>query len=290
MANLDLKYKINIPFAENGDKDDIPDTSPTGLVNNTDGLGYKYDTPIAEGGEYFERQIFNGVVHKVYAAVKELQDLAVVAGFPVDMTKALNVLKIENGGTGANNATDARANLELGNLAVLDTVNTESIDDGAVTLNKLASNVVVNLPIGFIYFQLRGQATPDQLFGSSGKWQDISSEYAGEFFRAVGGNSANFGQKQNQGLPNITGELPSDSIIGLDLPITVSYVESKGFNKNIKYAKGCLGFDNSNFNVNTGYGSSSNIKIDASKSNTIYGASTDVTPYNSAVRIWKKIS
>ena len=93
MENLDLQHKIHIPFAQNGDKDDIPDTSTEGLVNNTDGLGVKYETPIAAGGEYYERQIFNGVLYKVYAAVKELQDLAIAAGFPVDMTKALNVLK-----------------------------------------------------------------------------------------------------------------------------------------------------------------------------------------------------
>ena len=60
---------------------------------------------------------------------------------------------------------------------------------------------VIDLPIGFIYIQLRGQFPPDELFGSSGKWQDISSIYAGEFFRAVGGNSNDFGVKQNEGLP-----------------------------------------------------------------------------------------
>ncbi len=102
MANLDLQYKINIPFANNGDKDNIPDTSPDGLVNNTDGLGVKYELEIPEGGEYFERQILNGIFFKIYAAVKELQDLAVSAGFPIDMTKAINVLDVVHGGTKSN--------------------------------------------------------------------------------------------------------------------------------------------------------------------------------------------
>ena len=73
MANLDLQYKINIPFANNGDKDNIPDTSPDGLVNNTDGLGVKYELEIPEGGEYFERQILNGIFFKIYAAFPVLQ-------------------------------------------------------------------------------------------------------------------------------------------------------------------------------------------------------------------------
>lgn len=100
MAELNLQHKINIPFAQNGDKDEIPDVSSEGLVNNTDGLGVKYETPIGGGGEYYDREIFNGVLYKIYAAVKELQVIAETAGFPIDMRKALNVLDIKNGGTG----------------------------------------------------------------------------------------------------------------------------------------------------------------------------------------------
>lgn len=280
MANLDLKYKINIPFAEKGDRDEIPDTSPDGLVNNTDGLGVKYELEIPAGGEYYERQIFNGVVHKVYAAVKELQDLAISAGFPVDMTKALNVLSLDHGGLGANTAAGGRNNLGLGELAVLDTVDTDDIEDGAVTQAKLASSVVGNLPIGFIYMQLRGQSTPDVLFNTTGKWQDISSTYAGEFFRAVGGNSASFGVTQSEGLPNIAGETSANAVGKSD---SINSFGIGAFLSVVSRGSGSGSGENSNVN-------SVKFRFNAANANAIYGASTHVTPYNSAVRIWKKIS
>lgn len=316
MANLDLKHKINVPFADKGNRDDIPDTSSDGLVNNTDGLGIKYGQKIPEGGEYFERQAFNGILYKVYAAVKELQDLAISAGFPVDMTKALNILPMKNGGLGANNVVEARQNLELGALAVLDSISNEniknqtitgdkiandaitsakiaanavtsselannavdtaSIQNGAVTQAKLASNVVGNLPIGFIYFQLRGQATPDALFGTLGKWQDVSSTYAGEFFRAVGGNSGSFGATQTEGLPNITAFIASDRL-GL-------YVQEYS-NGAVTSSKAALAGAPATIE-----GGATQFEFNASRSNSIYGSSSHVTPYNSAVRIWKKIA
>lgn len=276
MANLDLKYKINIPFAEKGDRDEIPDTSPDGLVNNTDGLGVKYELEIPSGGEYYERQIFNGVVHKVYAAVKELQDLAISAGFPVDMTKALNVLSLEHGGLGANTAAGGRNNLGLGELAVLDTVDTDDIEDGAVTQAKLASSVVGNLPIGFIYFQLRGQSTPDVLFKTSGKWQDISSSFAGRFFRVAGGAAASFGNQQNGGIPNLYGIITGDE-----------------FGRSITQKTGVFQKSDNNSgtdSVGGGGGPCIRLIFDASSYNSLYGAATEVRPINETIRIWKKIS
>lgn len=142
MANLDLKNKIDVPFAAKGDKVNVPDTNSDGTVNMTDGFGSKYDTPIAEGGEYIYREEMNEILYKVYAAVKELQDLAVTAGFHVDMTKALNVLPLANGGTGANNETQARSNLGLGSLATKSTVTSADITNGTITNNDIANNTI----------------------------------------------------------------------------------------------------------------------------------------------------
>lgn len=275
LEELNLKHKITIPFAETGDKFNIPDTSPTGLVNKTDGFGFKYETPITDGGEYFERQQLNAIFYTVYAAVKEIQEIAETAGFQIDMTKALNVLNVENGGTGANNKQDAANNILKAVATNTSLNNTDYVyiyADSAVKRITLTNLVNKIIPIGFIYIQLRGQATPDDLFGTSGKWQDISSEYAGEFFRAVGGNSASFGTTQAEGLPDIQGGFSGYGSFGAAVGACVLEVPSS------TYASTREG------------GAYSSIGIYASRSNSIYGASTHVTPYNSAIRIWKKIS
>ena len=149
---------------------------------------------------------------------------------------------------------------------------------------------IVNLPVGFIYIQLRNQSTPDVLFKTSGKWQDISSTYAGEFFRAVGGNSASFGSKQNEGLPTFNivtdravqgqnkvlpkGEKLTSANKGLG-----GMASTQGYNGTSAVA---IGIENTSF-------SQSPFPYFV-PNNSIYGASTHVTPYNSAIRIWKKIS
>jgi hypothetical protein len=68
------------------------------------------------------------------------------------------------------------------------------------------------LPIGFIYFQLRGQPEPGALF--SGVWENISPQYAGLFFRIEGGNAAGFGSDQGQSIQphNHTHQYPNVTI------------------------------------------------------------------------------
>ncbi len=142
--NLDLKNLINTPFAENGNKYEIPDKSSDESVDMDTGFGYRYATPPSKGGLYVTPELFNSIFYPIYAAVKELQDIAITAGFPINMQKAINTLNIENGGTGANNADDARTNLGLGTLATKDTITKDDINDNSITPAKITGVIPVD--------------------------------------------------------------------------------------------------------------------------------------------------
>ncbi|XP_054154854.1 uncharacterized protein LOC128953394 [Oppia nitens] len=61
-------------------------------------------------------------------------------------------------------------------------------------LDQLVKNPI---PIGYIYVQLSGQPQPQDLWPqSSVKWLDVTTDYAGLFFRAEGQGSEPFGQIQ----------------------------------------------------------------------------------------------
>ena len=59
------------------------------------------------------------------------------------------------------------------------------------------------LPIGFIYTQLPRQQSPQELWPLM-KWVDVTSEYAGLFFRAEGGDSRQFGKVQDDQTRRLT--------------------------------------------------------------------------------------
>ena len=143
---------------------------------------------------------------------------------------------------------------------------------------------------GFIYIQLRGTQTPDQIFKTSGKWQDISSNYAGEFFRAVGGNSASFGSKQNEGLP--TFNIVTDRAVQGQNKVLPKGEKLTSANKGLGGMASTQGYNGTSaVAIGTGNTSFSQSPFPYFvPNNSIYGASTHVTPYNSAIRIWKKIS
>lgn len=50
-------------------------------------------------------------------------------------------------------------------------------------------------PVGMVYVQYPGMPAPSSLF--PGTWTNISSNYAGRFFRVEGGNAASFGSCQD---------------------------------------------------------------------------------------------
>lgn len=54
-----------------------------------------------------------------------------------------------------------------------------------------------DFPVGYVYTQFPQQSTPSEL-GLPGTWTEITSNYAGKFFRAEGGNAAAFGCSQHE--------------------------------------------------------------------------------------------
>ncbi|MBO7712203.1 MAG: hypothetical protein J6S85_01710 [Methanobrevibacter sp.] len=164
-----------------------------------------------------------------------------------------------------------------------------------ITLSDSDKNTIFDMvhPIGEIYVQFPTQTAPQTLYGK-GTWTEVTSTYAGLFFRAAGGNAGTFGTssviKQAEGLPNITGSITSS---GYSLGANIS-----GDTTNTGALKG------EEFNKKTASGSSTNatymskISLDASNGNTtvpdgastgkIYGNSNHVTPVNTAIKIWKR--
>lgn len=69
--------------------------------------------------------------------------------------------------------------------AVVDDVNSQIV----TTITTLQNSLV---PVGFTYTQLPGMSDPSALW-PFGTWSDISSTYAGAFFRAEGGSASSFG-------------------------------------------------------------------------------------------------
>lgn len=130
-----------------------------------------------------------------------------------------------------------------------------------------------SMPIGAIYVQFSGQAAPADLFG--GTWSNVSSSYAGLFFRAEGGSAAAFGSTQSDGAPGITGSMSNTACARSGLKtsgaIGGTYATASGYdidgNNNIAF----IGFS-----------------FNASWSSSKYGAASEVRPINSTIRIWKR--
>lgn len=117
MAQPTYNYKVTTPFANNGTKDEIPNSTEDGSVSMEDGYGILYETPIDEGGKPISRGEWNYLINFLYNAVKELQDIITSGNFTVSSAQTLaNILPIAKGGTGATTINQAKINLGLGNV------------------------------------------------------------------------------------------------------------------------------------------------------------------------------
>lgn len=158
---------------------------------------------------------------------------------------------------------------------------TSSLTNNSLKFNNTSINEINGkldiLPTGFVYIQLPGYKAPDEMF--AGIWTDITSSFAGLFFRCEGGDALAFnGGVQEEGLPNITGQAGYDQGCGIVSPST-------------PFLTGCFKTgDSKSWALDGGRNSGKYIAFDASGSNSIYGNSEHVTPRNISIRLWVRES
>ena len=129
------------------------------------------------------------------------------------------------------------------------------------------------LPVGTVYVQYPDQSEPASIFG--GTWSNISSQYAGRFFRAEGGNAVAFGSGQAEGLPYMVHEHTYFAVGRYGMNGTNISTPAWGSGDR---AKGSAYAYINTTNYKDVYGSG------------LYGKSTHVTPENMTIRIWKRIN
>lgn len=128
------------------------------------------------------------------------------------------------------------------------------------------------MPVGAVYVQFANQPDPTSLFG--GTWSNISSLFAGMFFRSEGGAAAAFGGSQGDGAPDIYGVFSA---------VRQGYTQGDN-------PTGAFNMYSA-FNARVGGGDNDawggNFNFLASRHNNKYTA-TEVRPVNSTIRIWKR--
>ncbi|MGD9938610.1 MAG: hypothetical protein AB7T74_02290 [Clostridia bacterium] len=89
---------------------------------------------------------------------------------------------------------------EKGDTGEAGTITADTIDGNFLVTGNLTVTGKMTVPIGFTYFQLPGKALPSDMF--LGTWSNISSSFAGAFFRAEGGAASAFdaGQQSSQNI------------------------------------------------------------------------------------------
>lgn len=114
MITPKFTHKINTPFAEKGDKSQIPLKGDNNTLGYDVGYPVVYEKPPLEGGQLIKRTQFNALLNTVTSALKEIQELLLSGQLTVEEANRLTkVLPISEGGTGASTREQARANLGI---------------------------------------------------------------------------------------------------------------------------------------------------------------------------------
>lgn len=132
-------------------------------------------------------------------------------------------------------------------------------------LEARISNAVDNaVPVGFIYSQLPNEKSPQQIWPST-EWKDISSDFAGVFFRVIGGNAASFGSRQSDHSPRL---------------VSVQRHYGQGsYQKVSVYANG----------YRSDIIDADDVSIGSSQGISFTVSSGEVRPVNMAIKIWKRV-
>lgn len=155
-----------------------------------------------------------------------------------------------------------------------------SVGNDIANKTYVDTKVTGRIPIGFIYIQFKGQSDPTTLFG--GTWQNISSQFAGEFFRAEGGNAATFGSSQAQSTQphthSFSGTTSSNGVHSHE------YVKPNNPENKLNPDSG----SNAVRGISTSNSSSSGNHTHTFSGTTGSYGSTETRPVNSTIRIWKR--
>ena len=148
-------------------------------------------------------------------------------------------------------------------------VNIDSLRTLIENLNdKFEKKFDAIIPLGFIYTQLPWQKSPIELW-PQWKWQEVTSKYAGLFFRAMGGDSAAFEIKQNDNAPRLVSVMQHYNIYEL------------GINQNMT-----LNINEESKNMFTSYDGSDN----RPNSLSFHISGGEVRPNNMAIKLWTRIN
>jgi hypothetical protein len=187
----------------------------------------------------------------------------------------------------------------LSDSATMKEVENESRKMGLDILNKLNAVADAQYPVGYVYTQYPGTSDPATLFG--GTWLNITSLYAGLFFRAEGGGSLAFNAGNQTDLVGPHSHTASSGGSGaLGHTHSVPYPETRwggSANNPGTYINGGPISPPPVFMTNSGTGytganggtSGTNASIDHTHTITVNATTTAETrPVNTTIRIWQR--
>ncbi len=137
--------------------------------------------------------------------------------------------------------------------------NAGNLNAGTLSVDRLPAATAKFLPLGFVYVQFPGLSDPTALFG--GTWTNISSSFAGDFFRAEGGNASAFGSgRQSQDIQPHSHTI-NRSIVTID---GSGWLSASGTLNSLRVDQ-----------VSTGVASTSTV------------GTTETRPVNRTIRVWR---